>query len=307
MTETVGIVGLGPMGLAIALRLRDAGFSAVGTSRSEATRRAAEAAGIDVVPDVLAVAERVRRAQDTSRRPGIVITSLPAGPQVRETCLGTGGLLEARGERRLVLVDTSTCAPRDAQALTADLRARGWGSVDAPVSGGPTAARAAALSVMVGGRADDIADATYVLDRLAGRLVVCGGPGAGQVAKACNQLIVTANLVAVAEALVLASSLGADPARVREALLGGYAASRILELHGDRMLRRDFGLGGSVRNHVKDIAIVRSLRDQDATEVFEAAARALEQLEERGGGDLDHSAVVQVVEERLGHTLVPNP
>jgi 2-hydroxy-3-oxopropionate reductase len=303
MTMTVGIIGLGPMGLAMALRLRDTGFSLVATSRSEATRRAAEEAGIAVVPTILAVADQMRRAADGSGLPGIVITSLPAGPQVREACLGPGGLLAARGDGRVVLVDTSTCAPRDAQALTVDLRARGWGSVDAPVSGGPTAARAGTLSVMAGGEPEDIAHARRVLDSLAGRLVVCGGPGAGQVAKACNQLIVTANLVAVAEALVLASSLGADPARVREALLGGYAASRILELHGDRMLRGDFALGGSVRNHVKDIGIVRSLRGQDATEVFEAAARALEELEQRGGGDLDHSAVVQVVEERLGHRL----
>jgi 2-hydroxy-3-oxopropionate reductase len=300
---TVGIVGLGPMGLAMALRLKDAGFSPVATSRSEATRRAAEVEGIAVVPDTLAVAEAVRHSADRSGLPGIVITSLPAGPQVREACLGPGGLLAAQRQDRVILVDTSTCAPRDAQALTADLRSRGWGSVDAPVSGGPTAARAGSLSVMAGGEPEDIADARRVLESLAGRVVVCGGPGAGQVAKACNQLIVTANLVAVAEALVLASSLGADPARVREALLGGYAASRILELHGDRMLRGDFALGGSVRNHVKDIGIVRSLRDQDATEVFEAAARALEDLERQGGGDLDHSAVVQVLEERLGHRL----
>jgi len=178
-------------------------------------------------------------------------------------------------------------------------------AVDAPVSGGPTAARSGTLSVMAGGEPEDIADAAVVLEALAGRLVVCGGPGTGQVAKACNQLVVTANLVAVAEALVLAASLGADPAQVREALLGGYAASRVLELHGGRMLRRDFSLGGSVRNHVKDIGIVRSLGAGDATEVFEAAARALEQLADQGGGDLDHSAVVQIVEARLGRRLRP--
>jgi len=178
-------------------------------------------------------------------------------------------------------------------------------AVDAPVSGGPTAARSGTLSVMAGGEPEDIADAAVVLEALAGRLVVCGGPGTGQVAKACNQLVVTANLVAVVEALVLAASLGADPAQVREALLGGYAASRVLELHGGRMLRRDFSLGGSVRNHVKDIGIVRSLGAGDATEVFEAAARALEQLADQGGGYLDHSAVVQIVEARLGRRLRP--
>ena len=301
MSTTVGIVGLGPMGLAIASHLRDAGFTVVGTSRSEATRQTAQAAGVELVAEPRAVGERVLAGNGASRPP-IVITSLPAGRQVRDACLGERGLLDGEPDARAVLVDTSTCAPRDAQALTADLRARGWGSVDAPVSGGPTAARAGTLSVMAGGEPEDIADATEVLEALAGRLVVCGGPGTGQVAKACNQLVVTANLVAVAEALVL----GADPAQVREALLGGYAASRILELHGDRMLRRDFSLGGSVRNHVKDIGIVRSLGAGEATEVFEAAARALEQLADQGGSNLDHSAVVQIVEARIGREL-PSP
>jgi 2-hydroxy-3-oxopropionate reductase len=301
----VGIVGLGPMGLAIASQLRDAGFTVVGTSRSQATRQRAQAAGIDVVPDARAVSGRILATNDASRC-SVVITSLPAGPQVRDACLGALGLVDRAPTGRAVLIDTSTCAPRDAQALTADLRARGWGSVDAPVSGGPTAARAGTLSVMVGGEPEDIADATHVLEALAGRLVVCGGPGTGQIAKACNQLVVTANLVAVAEALVLAASLGADPGQVRQALLGGYAASRILELQGDRMLRHDFSLGGSVRNHVKDIGIVRSLGAGESTQVFEAAARALEQLADQGGGDLDHSAVVQIIEARIGCELASN-
>ncbi|MGI9048893.1 MAG: NAD(P)-dependent oxidoreductase [Rubrobacteraceae bacterium] len=118
--------------------------------------------------------------------PLVVIVSLPAGPQVREACLGVEELLVAGGGR--LLVDMSTCAPGDAQARTANLRARGAGSVDAPVSGGPTAARAGTLSVMAGGEPEDIDDATEVLKALTGRLVVCGGPGSGQVAKACNQI-----------------------------------------------------------------------------------------------------------------------
>jgi 2-hydroxy-3-oxopropionate reductase len=302
MSAAVGVVGLGPMGLAIASRLRDAGFTVVGTSRSEPTRRSAQAAGIEVVADARAVGDRALHTNGASRS-SVVLTSLPGGPQVRDACFGARGLLGAQPDGRAILVDTSTCAPRDAKTLTADVRARGWGSVDAPVSGGPTAARAGTLSVMAGGEPADIADATEVLEALAGRLVICGGPGTGQVAKACNQLIVTANLVAVAEALVLAASLGADPEQVREALLGGYAASRILELQGDRMLRRDFSLGGSVRNHVKDISIVRSLGAGESTPVFEAAARALEQLANQGGGDLDHSAVVKIIEGRIGYEL----
>ncbi|GAA2774623.1 NAD(P)-dependent oxidoreductase [Saccharopolyspora taberi] len=293
--QSVGVIGLGPMGANLALRLADAGYDVVATSRSEVTREAAAQQGVRVVGDVPALAARLR---ETGSEP-VVVVSLPAGPQVRaaaEELLGAGG--------RFVVIDTSTCAPADARALAEDLHARGCAVVDAPVSGGPTAARAGSLSVMVGGTEDDITAADEVIRAFAGRVVVCGGPGAGQIAKACNQLVVTANIAVVAEALVTASALGADPAAVREALLGGYAASRILELHGDRMLRRDFTLGAAARTQLKDIGIIRELTEGVVdNQVFEAAARTMAELVESGGGDLDHSAAVQVVERRAGHRL----
>jgi 2-hydroxy-3-oxopropionate reductase len=176
--------------------------------------------------------------------------------------------------------------------------------VDAPVSGGPVAARSGSLSVMAGGVEADLAEADEVLRAFAGRLVVCGGPGAGQVAKACNQLVVTANIAVVAEALVTASALGADPSAVREALLGGYAGSRVLELHGERMLHGDFSLGAAARTQAKDIGIIRDLTGGVVrNEVFEAAARIMEELVAGGGGDLDHSAAVRIVEQRAEHAL----
>ncbi len=296
MAASVGVVGLGPMGTGLAQRLTEHGITTVATSRSAPTRQAAAARGVHVVPDVPALVEAV------TERP-IILTSLPAGPEVRATCLGADGLREF-GLHQFVLVDTSTCAPRDSAELAAELRGLRCAAVDAPVSGGPAAAQDGSLSVMAGGEQDDLDAADEVLQAIAGRLVVCGGPGAGQVAKACNQMVVAANLATVAEALVSASALGADPARVREALQGGYAASRVLELHGERMLQRDFSLGGAARTHLKDIGIIRELTEGIAdNRVFEQAAEMMAELVADGGADLDHSAVVSIAEKRSEHRL----
>lgn len=298
-TRVVGVLGLGPMGSNLALRLVAAGFDVLGTSRSTRTRESAAGRGIDVVETPRELGEQAR-ARANGATP-VLVVSLPAGPEVREALLGDGGAL---GAGDFAIVDTSTCAPHDSRSLAEELHARGLAVVDAPVSGGPTAAREGTLSVMAGGTAGDLAAVDDVLRAFAGQLVVCGGPGAGQVAKACNQLVVTANIAVVAEALVTASALGADPAAVREALLGGYASSRILELHGDRMLRRDFSLGGAARTNLKDVGIIRELTEGVVdNQVFEAAAQVMQQLVESGGGDLDHSAAVKVVERRAGHGL----
>lgn len=297
--RAVGVIGLGPMGANLALRLAEVGFDVIATSRRSETRDAAAQQGIRVVEDQQSMGERLR--DSVGDRTPVIVTALPAGPQVREALLGDSGVL---GAADFVVVDTSTCAPADSRALADDLHARGCAAIDAPVSGGPTAARAGTLSVMAGGTEDDLAAADEVVRGFAGKLVVCGGPGSGQIAKACNQLVVTANIAAVAEALVTASALGADPAAVREALLGGYAGSRVLEMHGDRMLRRDFSLGGAARTNLKDIDTIRELtRGVVDNEVFETAARVMQELVESGGGELDHSAAVRIVEQRAGHSL----
>ncbi|MQA10552.1 MAG: NAD-binding protein [Pseudonocardiaceae bacterium] len=292
---SVGVIGLGSMGVPIALALRDAGFTVTATSRSAATREAAAGRGVPVVDGIPEVARAVEEGE-----PPVVVTSLPAGPQVRDAVLD--GMPPGT-----VVVDTSTCAPSDSRALAAELAERGRGLVDAPVSGGPTAARSGTLAVMAGGSAEHLDAVDPVLRALAGRLVVCGESGAGQIAKACNQLVVVSTIGTVAEALALAAKLGADPVAVREALLGGYASSRILELHGQRMLDGDFRPGGAAHHQVKDIEIVRQLLDDpSALEVFEAAAGTMEQLVADGHGELDHSAAVKVVEQRLGVRLRPD-
>jgi 2-hydroxy-3-oxopropionate reductase len=196
-----------------------------------------------------------------------------------------------------VLIDTSTISAAEARLLGRELLPHSVAFLDAPVSGGVRGAENGQLAIMVGGAEADLERAREVLGCL-GKVVHCGSVGAGQVAKACNQLIVMATIEAVAEALVAARASGVDPRKVREALLGGFAASPILELHGDRMLRRDFVPGGRLRFHLKDIANIASLTEATGITlpVFAAAARQVERLVDAGGGDLDHSALITLLD-----------
>ena len=197
----------------------------------------------------------------------------------------------------LTVVDTSTLSPADAIAVGAAMAAVGIAYLDVPVSGGPQAAADGTLSMMAGGDEAAIERARPVLETLGSRVVHCGGVGAGSVAKACNQLIVVATIGAVAEALAIAEGSGVDPALVREAMLGGWAASPILRLHGERMLERDWVPGGRAAYHLKDIASLAALSSASgtATPVFDAAAAYVRALVDAGGEDLDHSAVYAIV------------
>ena len=198
----------------------------------------------------------------------------------------------------LVVLDTSTIEPGRARQVAAELARRDVAYLDAPVSGGTVAAAAGSLSVMAGGDAAALARARPVLDAIASRVIHLGPVGAGQIAKACNQLIVLGTIELVGEALTLAEESGVDPGLVREALLGGFAASRILELHGARMVSREYEREGRASFHLKDIAVVDELKAATGvpTPAFDAAARQLERLVEGGGGDLDHAALKTMVE-----------
>lgn len=281
----VGVIGTGLMGAPMARRLLAAGHPTIVCNRTRASAEPLAAHGAVVVDS----SDQVGQAQVK-----VVLLSVPAGPDV-STVLDD--LLPSLPPGSLV-IDTSTIAPSDAVANHDRCLVAGIGYVDAPVSGGPVAVEAGTLSVMAGGTPADLDTAESVMQAFAGRFVRCGGPGAGQVAKACNQLIVAATIEVVSEALVLARAAGADPTLVREALLGGFASSRILELHGGRMLARDFVPGGKARLQLKDIEIIRSLAHQVGVPLdgFEAAAVRFERLVADGGGELDHSAVVTVLE-----------
>ena len=266
--------------------LRRAGWPVVATSRSAEARSAAEATGARTVDTPAAVAS----AAD------VIVLSLPDASAVREVLGGPAGL--AAGARNgLAVVDTSTLAPEDARSIAESMAAAGIAYLDAPVSGGPPAAQDGTLSVMVGGDAADLARVRPVLETLASRIVHCGAVGAGSVAKACNQLIVLATIGAVAESLAIADGAGVDPATVREAMLGGWAASPILRLHGERMLEGNWVPGGRAEFHLKDIATLAALSSASgvATPVFDAAAAYVRALVDAGAGGLDHSAIYAIV------------
>lgn len=287
---SVGIVGLGQMGAPMARTLMAVGWRVVGWDLMAAAVDAAAGAGVAVVASPAAVAAEA----------DVVLTSLPDITAVRAVVLGPDGLADAQ-RPDLLLVDTSTATAADARALAAELAGRGIRFIDAPVTGGPGGAAAGTLGVMVGGAAEDVTRARPVLETIGGTVVHCGPVGSGQVVKACNQLIVVATLGAVAEALATARAAGVDPALARQVLLAGYARSPILENQGARMLSGDFTPGGKARFNLKDVAALAELSAETGvqTPVFEAAARYIAALVDQGGGDLDHSAIVKIVDGAL--------
>jgi 2-hydroxy-3-oxopropionate reductase len=223
----------------------------------------------------------------------LILTSLPDGATVAAVARS----LAAHAQPGTVIVDTSTIAPVVASALAKELGRDGVTFLDAPVSGGPSAAAAGALSIMVGGETAGMERASALLRELGDTVIHCGPPGAGQTCKACNQLIVMGTIELVAEALVLADRSGLDPWTVRRALLGGYAASAVLDVHGERMLRRDFAPGGRARFNLKDISILGALSAAAGVPLpaFEVAAARVKALIDGGGGDLDNAALIEVL------------
>ena len=292
----VGFIGLGVMGRPMAHHIRDAGFGLTVHSRSPGPVEELVTAGAVAADSPAAVA----RAAD------VVILMLPDPPDVEAVLFGPAGVADGAAAGAVV-VDMSTGDPILAREWSAKLVERGVDFLDAPVSGGMEAAKAGTLSVMVGGRADAVERARPVLAAMAGRIVHAGESGAGQIVKAANQLVVGSTIEAVAEALLLARAAGVDPVRVREALLGGYAASRVLELHGQRMLDANWVPGGRSALHAKDSRLILSLAKRFGVPVpaFEVAAAGYQRLVERGDGGLDHSALLVLLEEEAGITVAP--
>ncbi len=278
----------------MAEHLLQAGFPLTVTSRSPGPINALAEAGATAV----ATPAEVGRASD------VVILMLPDPPDVDHVIFGADGLADALAPGA-VIVDMSTGDPLLAREWAAALQARGIGLLDAPVSGGEVGAREKTLSIMVGGTAEALETARPLLEAMGRRVVHVGDSGAGQIAKAANQLVVASTIQAVGEALVLAAAAGVSPARVREALLGGFAASRVLEVHGQRMLEANYVPGGRAALHRKDARIISGLarRLHVVTPAFDVVADALESLVEAGGADLDHSALVTLIEAESGIRL----
>jgi len=289
--DAVGFIGLGIMGRPMALNLVRSGHRLVVHSRSQAPVDELVRAGATAADGPRAVAE----AAD------VVITMLPDTKTVEVVVRELAGTLTKGG----LVIDMSTIHPESARALAAELSARGIGFLDAPVSGGERGAIEGSLSIMVGGDAAQVERAAVLLHAVGSRLVHMGGPGAGQVTKAVNQLVVMSTIEIVAEALVLAAKAGVSPSKVREALLGGFASSRILDSHGERMLQRNFRPGGRAELHVKDVEVIGSLARSSGVSLpaFEAAAAQLASLIAHGGGELDHAALVTELERTAGVEL----
>lgn len=255
-----------------------------------------------------AVDELVREGAKDGRAPrsvaeesDIVITMLPDSPDVQQVVMGPDGVLEGL-RKGSVLVDMSTISPMVTQELAEAVRAKGAEMLDAPVSGGEKGAIETTLSIMVGGSEETFTRVRPVFESLGKMIVHVGSHGAGQVTKACNQIVVALTIQAVSEALTLAAKSGVDPSKVRQALLGGFAQSRILEAHGQRMLDRNFKPGFRVRLHQKDLNIGLSTGKSlsvplPATAIVQEAFTALLGL---GRGDQDHSALVTLLEDLAG-------
>jgi 2-hydroxy-3-oxopropionate reductase len=289
--ERIGFIGLGIMGRPMAANLLAAGYPLTVHSRSRGP--VDELAALGATP--------AGSGRDVAAASEVVITMLPDSPDVEAVVLGPDGVADGIAPGALY-IDMSTIAPAVSRTIAEALAGHGVDAVDAPVSGGEPAARAGALSIMAGGTDEAIERAQPIFDVLGKATTHIGPPGAGQVAKAANQVVVALTIQAVAEALVLARKAGADPARVRAALLGGFAQSRILDLHGQRMLDGAYEPGFKLRLHRKDLAIALQLGREEQVPLFATgqAAELMDALLAQGAGDRDHSALATLYEQLAG-------
>jgi 2-hydroxy-3-oxopropionate reductase len=247
MTATVGFIGLGVMGRPMARNLLKRGFRLVVHNRSRPA--------VDEL--VTAGAEAADSPADVARRATRIITMLPDGPDVESVLMGSAGVFDGL-QPDSILIDMSTISPATARRLAGEAAARGAVFLDAPVSGGEIGAIEGTLSIMIGGDESAIETVRPILEAMGNpeRIIRIGDSGAGQICKACNQLVIGGTLAAVGEAFALARKSGVDAAKVRDALLGGFAASRVLEVHGQRLLDGNFKPGFPARLYRKDLRIV---------------------------------------------------
>ena len=287
----IGFIGLGLMGRPLALHLARAGHTLHLWARRPASLEPFREGAAQIHVSAAAVA----------RHAAVVFTMVADGPDVQQVVLGEGGIVEGAHEG-LIVTDMSTIAPAVAQEVGAALARRGIDFLDAPVSGGEVGALAATLTIMVGGEADVFEKVKPLFEKMGKSVTLVGGCGAGQVAKACNQILTGIGVAAVAEALNFARRSGVDPARVREALLGGFAYSRILENHGSRMLARDFKPGFKAWMHQKDLRIVMAEAHRLGLMLPNAAAttQLFNAMIGGGLGEEDSIAILKVLENLGG-------
>lgn len=293
MPDTVGFIGLGLMGKPMATNLLKKGFPIVVHSRSAAPVDALVAAG----------ATRAVTAADVARRSRRIVTMLPDSPDVELVLEGPDGILSAI-QPGTIVIDSSSISPAVARRLAEATRARGGTMLDAPVSGGEIGAIGGTLSIMVGGDAVAVAEVRPILEAMGNpeRIVRIGESGAGQICKVCNQMVIGGTLAAVSEAFALAQKAGVDGTKVREALLGGFAASRVLEVHGERILTGNYKPGFRAQLYAKDyrVAAETLASHQTPAPVTAAVHQLVTALIASGRGTDDYSALAKVIFELAG-------
>ncbi|HEX7952665.1 MAG TPA: 2-hydroxy-3-oxopropionate reductase [Burkholderiales bacterium] len=289
----VGFIGLGIMGKPMVANLIKGGHTLYLASRSGVPQELTAAGG-----------KSCASAKEVAQKADIVITMVPDTPDVAKVLFDRDGVAEGLSAGKIV-VDMSSISPIDTKIFAERIRKAGADYVDAPVSGGEVGAKNAALTIMVGASEATFAKVKPLFELMGKNITLVGEVGAGQICKVCNQIIVALNIEAVGEALLLASKAGVDPGKVRTALMGGFASSRVLEVHGERMVKRTFDPGFRIELHQKDLnlalssarALKMSLPNTATAQELFSACQA------QGGGKWDHSAMVKALEALANHAV----
>ena len=288
MPSQIGFIGLGLMGKPMALNLRKKGYDVVVHNRSRPAVEALVAAG----------ARQAGSAAEVARSAKIIITMLPDGPDVEKVLEGKEGVFGAM-QQGTVIVDSSTIAPAIARKLAGRAKELGSALLDAPVSGGEIGAIDGTLTFMVGGEAAALESVREILGAMGKpeRIVHVGESGAGQICKVCNQIVLGGTMSVVAEAIALSRKTGVDPMKVREALMGGFAQSRVLEVHGERMIKGNWKPGFKAKLFRKDLGIAtRTLRDNNVPALTSAVVNQLVNAQIAAGeGEEDYSGIAKVI------------
>jgi len=291
----IGFIGLGIMGRPMALNLKNAGHELIVPERKSLT------------PEIRSAAEVVADPKSVAAKSEVLILMVPDTPDVEAVLFGANGAAEGLKKGTLV-IDMSSISPLDTKTFAKKVNALGCDYLDAPVSGGEVGAKQATLTIMIGGPDAAFARAKPLFELLGKNITHVGSEnGAGQTCKVANQIIVALNIQAVSEALVIAAKAGADPAKVRQALMGGFASSRILEVHAERMLNGTFNPGFRIRLHQKDLNLALTAAKELSMSLPNTATaqQMFSSCAAHGGADLDHSAMILAIEGLADFSVRP--
>lgn len=293
---TLGFIGLGIMGAPMAARLLAAGHQLFVQSQGGVPPELSQAGAITCA-----------NGQEVAQRAGIIFVMVPDTPQVDEVLFSAGGVAEgiAQAKTPRIVVDMSSISPIATKDFASRIEALGAAYLDAPVSGGEVGAKGGTLTIMVGGPEQTFEQVRPLFELMGKNITLVGANGDGQTCKVANQIIVALNIQAVSEALLFASKAGADPAKVRSALMGGFASSKVLEVHGERMVKRTFNPGFRIALHQKDLNL--ALQSAKELGISLPNTGVVQQLfnacSANGLGQQDHSALCHAVEMMSNHAI----